>query len=154
MSAEVEITCRGCGQKAFVTAHQALVKKQMRCRSCMNAEARARRARRSAEGNPIPSNPEYAKAYYEARKSDPKTKARRAADQRRYVKDPALRVRHEARWKVRRAIASGAIVRQPCEVCGNEQSQAHHDDYSKPLDVRWLCAAHHREHHANVGGTK
>lgn len=30
--------------------------------------------------------------------------------------------------------------------------QAHHDDYSKPLEVRWLCPSHHKLHHLNVGG--
>lgn len=26
-------------------------------------------------------------------------------------------------------------------------SQAHHEDYARPLDVRWLCFKHHRETH-------
>ena len=55
---------------------------------------------------------------------------------------------------VRRLTASkirqGVLVRMPCEMCGTEQDvQAHHDDYYKPLDVRWLCRTHHREHHDN-----
>jgi hypothetical protein len=50
-------------------------------------------------------------------------------------------------WK---AINEGLLKRQPCEVCGTEQDvQSHHDDYSKPLEVRWLCRKHHREHHNN-----
>jgi hypothetical protein len=40
----------------------------------------------------------------------------------------------------------------PCEVCGDPQTHAHHDDYSKPLDVRWFCPRHHREEHARVIG--
>lgn len=50
-------------------------------------------------------------------------------------------------WK---CIAEGKLIRLPCEVCGTEDDvQAHHDDYYKPLDVRWLCRKHHREHHNN-----
>jgi len=37
----------------------------------------------------------------------------------------------------------------PCEICGCEKSEAHHDDYSRPLDVRWLCRVHHLMHHGN-----
>ena len=49
------------------------------------------------------------------------------------------------------AIKKGLINPQPCEVCGEEKSQAHHDDYSKPLEVRWLCNKHHRQWHAKHG---
>jgi hypothetical protein len=45
------------------------------------------------------------------------------------------------------AIRDGKIKKQPCEVCGSIHSQAHHDDYSKPLEVRWLCRTHHLEAH-------
>ena len=39
-------------------------------------------------------------------------------------------------------------MRGPCEVCG-DHGQAHHDSYypERWLDVRWLCATHHREWH-------
>lgn len=46
-------------------------------------------------------------------------------------------------------IREGMLIRQPCEVCGNEKVEAHHDDYFKPLEVRWLCKLHHQEHHKN-----
>jgi hypothetical protein len=54
----------------------------------------------------------------------------------------------KAHDKLNNALAKGRLVRMACEVCGNEKSQAHHDDYSKPLEVRWLCALHHARHHA------
>ena len=42
----------------------------------------------------------------------------------------------------------GTLTKLPCEICcTNIDVQAHHDDYNKPLDVRWLCRKHHREHH-------
>lgn len=50
-----------------------------------------------------------------------------------------------------RAVKKGALVRLPCEVCGNLDSHAHHDDYSKPLEVRWLCHTHHMELHRKSG---
>lgn len=53
-----------------------------------------------------------------------------------------------ARDRVHRAVRSGRLQRQPCEVCGSEEVEAHHDDYSQPLAVRWLCREHHRMQHA------
>lgn len=55
-----------------------------------------------------------------------------------------------ARTATNNAIRDGRLVRHPCEKCGSLRSQAHHDDYSRPLDVRWLCKPHHDEHHGKV----
>ena len=49
------------------------------------------------------------------------------------------------------AIQCGDLKRQPCEVCGAVPVDAHHDDYSQPLAVRWLCRKHHKQHH-NANG--
>jgi len=46
--------------------------------------------------------------------------------------------------------ATRVLERQPCEVCGARPAEAHHDDYSRPLEVRWLCKRHHAEHHRIV----
>lgn len=57
--------------------------------------------------------------------------------------------RQAAHNAVARALRKGTLVRQPCEKgpegCGPGTVHAHHDDYSKPLEVRWLCALHHAE---------
>lgn len=55
-----------------------------------------------------------------------------------------------ARYMVGSAIRRGSLVRQPCEHCGEPKSQAHHEDYSKPLDVRWLCFVCHRKAHGQL----
>lgn len=52
-----------------------------------------------------------------------------------------------ARCMVSNAIRDGRLTKQPCEVCEAVKAEAHHDDYSKPLEVRWLCLKHHRQHH-------
>lgn len=63
----------------------------------------------------------------------------------------ANREKARAHAAVQRAIAKGKLVRVSCEVCQDPKSQAHHDDYSKPLEVRWLCHAHHfQAHHGRL----
>jgi hypothetical protein len=54
--------------------------------------------------------------------------------------------RKSAHNKVFRALKAGVIFKQPCFVCG-DAAEAHHPDYSRPLDVVWLCPSHHRQAH-------
>jgi hypothetical protein len=75
------------------------------------------------------------------RVADPKRHAEYSYAKRR--KNP---VRARAQAKLGYHVRKGNIVRQPCEKCG-APAQAHHDDYSKPLDVRWLCPTHHGMEH-------
>lgn len=53
------------------------------------------------------------------------------------------RLRTNARQRMHYWLRKGHISRGPCQVCGNPKVQAHHDDYSKPLEVIWLCKIHH-----------
>lgn len=53
--------------------------------------------------------------------------------------------KYKARMAVGNAVRDGRLKKLPCDVCGDVESQAHHHDYSKPLDVRWLCFKCHRE---------
>ena len=58
--------------------------------------------------------------------------------------------RVHARNLVDKAVSQGKIKRLPCEVCGNPKTEAHHEDYSKPFDVHWLCKKHHDEIHGKT----
>jgi len=52
-----------------------------------------------------------------------------------------------------RAVKSGKIIKTPCEVCGSTyRIHGHHEDYTKPLEVKWLCPQHHKDAHKNVTG--
>ena len=52
--------------------------------------------------------------------------------------------RYAARIAVGNAVRDGRLTKQPCDVCGVLKVEAHHEDYSKPLEVRWLCNMHHK----------
>lgn len=65
----------------------------------------------------------------------------------KYHNDPKFRSHHLVRTKVSVALRSGKIVKGPCEKCGDKKAEAHHDDYNKPLEVRWLCRKCHDEWH-------
>ena len=100
-------------------------------------------------------------------------------DKKRYKNDPRVRERHRSYVKsdagkiavararkkyiernpIKRAvhvitgnaIRDGRIIKNPCEVCGSKDVHAHHDDYSYPMSVRWLCAKHHKQWHEENG---
>lgn len=61
--------------------------------------------------------------------------------------DRARGYRPGPRHKVVARMAARVLERKPCEVCGATKVEAHHDDYEKPLEVRWLCKQHHSEVH-------
>lgn len=52
-----------------------------------------------------------------------------------------------ARDAAYQSIKQGKLKRKPCEFCGSFNTEAHHEDYSRPLDVRWLCKVHHDAAH-------
>lgn len=64
--------------------------------------------------------------------------------------------RDKARRTLQAAVKSGAIARpDTCERCGakpqaRREIQAHHADYSKPLEVSWLCRDCHQKHHKTL----
>jgi hypothetical protein len=58
-----------------------------------------------------------------------------------------------AHRQVAQALKRGTLKKEPCRVCGAHPAEAHHADYSKPLEVQWLCSPHHRAEHSKVRRT-
>ena len=63
-------------------------------------------------------------------------------------------LKNKARQAVSNAIRTGKLNRFPCIKCGAINSEAHHEDYSKPLDVIWFCPKHHGERHVEINDQK
>lgn len=57
---------------------------------------------------------------------------------------PEARKRANARSYAKVYRKRGLIQKGPCEVCGSNDVEAHHEDYDKPTDVRWVCKPHHK----------
>lgn len=41
----------------------------------------------------------------------------------------------------------GHLIQEDCQVCGDPNSEMHHPDYDKPLEVEWMCRDCHLELH-------
>ncbi|WCO82066.1 hypothetical protein vBPpSSYP_84 [Pseudomonas phage vB_PpS_SYP] len=86
----------------------------------------------------------------------------RARGCRQTSEDLALwRAQNPNKWKAHQHIAKlvkKGLILKPCECqeCGETSTNprgihGHHDDYSKPDVVRWLCAKCHHRWHAENG---
>lgn len=51
---------------------------------------------------------------------------------------------------LRKAMLNGDLLKEPCSRCNDPNAKAHHEDYSKPLDVIWLCSKHHSDRHMEL----
>ena len=52
---------------------------------------------------------------------------------------------------VKIAVRHGVLTPMPCRICKCIDVVAHHEDYSKPLEVLWYCRRHHARLHAITG---
>lgn len=73
------------------------------------------------------------------------------------LRNPTAEYRAIAKYRAKnpdkvkaRELAKKKIPLKPCDVCGEVKSIRHHEDYSKPLEVRFLCALHHKQLHAGA----
>lgn len=61
--------------------------------------------------------------------------------------------RKKAVVAVNNAVRDGRLFKKPCEHCGAERVTGHHPDYSKPLEVVWLCQPCHKKEHKRIDNT-
>ncbi len=62
--------------------------------------------------------------------------------------NPEAKKAHDA---LNNAVRDKRIIKQPCSVCGSTyRIHGHHAEYSKPLEVKWLCAKHHQRLHWDI----
>lgn len=146
-------TCKICGASSEnVTFYKGV---SSRCAECHRQKIKENRD----------ANAEYYRAYDAKRfKEDPKVRQRHA----RYAATPAGRQslrRSKDKWKaqnpskraahviVGNAVRDGKIIKPDCcQVCGSKtRIHGHHHDYTKPLDVVWVCPPCHAKIHKEEG---
>jgi hypothetical protein len=113
------------------------------CRWCKkNFQALAKEVNR---GKGLSCSVSCANAVRSAARKDPESRAKWLAANKG---TPHFVAQRRAHHIVENEILRKRLTRLPCEKCGTKESvHAHHEDYAKPLDVKWLCVAHHRQHH-------
>lgn len=145
-----EWVCSKC-DRAFTPSAWMIKASYRQCPECKRTYEREYRAQRKARGCPIPNYSEPSErrnARHAMKMADPTYREKRNAKAReRYHRDQGVRDKVSARRKVRAALERGELERSVCEICGTVEAEAHHDDYAKPLEVRWLCKSHHMEAH-------
>ncbi len=66
---------------------------------------------------------------------------------RKEIEDPLVLLRKKVRRKTNDLIKRGVLCRGCCVVCRSRDVVPHHEDYSDPFQVIWLCEQHHGEYH-------
>jgi hypothetical protein len=135
--------CKGCAKtlslEAFY-AHSRMSDGHLNfCRECVKAKVQHHRTQ----------NIERINEYDRKRSNNPDRKAQLRALTERHLADP---VRAKATRATSNAIRDGKLIRpDSCSACKKScKPDAHHDDYSEPLNVRWLCRSCHCKHHRKV----
>lgn len=143
------MSCKTCG--VVNNGSNFYASNKTRCKECVRQAVQENRK----------ANIDYYKAFEKTRAKLP----HRIAARKAYQKTEAYKKSHFiankkylnehpnrdlARNMVSNAIRDKKLFKLPCLICGEEKVEGHHPDYSRPLDVIWLCNKHHREAHALV----
>lgn len=132
--------CSKCGQekdlKDFVKDKRAKTGYTSRCKECQNKAASRYRK----------DNPEKVK----------ESKDKYKEHNRKAINDSLVKyAKHNKEKKrahglVQKALEKGTLIKAACESCGKLEAEAHHEDYTKPLEVIWLCRYCHKQRHTSL----
>lgn len=149
-----EVNCAIC-QKPFVTNHS----QGKYCSPECSKEGERASWRKYGSRN-RPQRQAYHKSHYRNNKSKITERIKRYISTERgkevhrkaWAKQRLLHPEKvNARTSVMVALRTGKLFKKPCEECGVQKTEAHHTDYSKPLDVIWLCKTCHEAKHHDAG---
>jgi len=136
-------SCRSCKKRKKIAAFYRHAKMRdgflNKCKECKKADTKRHYRATFSERQ----------KYERARLQRPERRAAKYRyEQRHRQRYPE---RERARRFVAKAIMTGKLKRKHCELCGAKHDvQAHHADYSKPLEVRWLCRTCHNKEHGKL----
>lgn len=128
------IVCKNCGLEKDHSLYYKSNKS--RCKECVKESVRSNRL----------------KNIEKYREYDRKRGARQDVDYLSNYRNKFPK-KYSAHNKVNNHLRDGKIIKpKNCEECNSDfHIEAHHDDYDKPLCIRWLCAACHKQWHAIHG---
>jgi len=135
----MEKNCTLCGSlKPLTEFYKAITKDGLanQCIPCVKARARIRQIVKKDE----------IRAYDRKRSKLPHRIEARAKALQKEAHDKPERIM--ARYAVSNAVRDGKLRKMDCAFCGSSNTVAHHHDYTKPLDVTWLCPPCHTRFHA------
>lgn len=130
---------------------------QIVCRVCLTSKPRSSFSLHSKETGRLRGECKACRVLYAANRRAAGLIARTDEHKRRSLKkktDPALFAKYRARRAVAHALRMGRIRRGPCASCGGAAEDGHHEDYSKRLEVTWLCKPCHRQLHKERGDAR
>jgi len=149
------LICKTCGEEKPLDAfyrQRTILGRHRSCVECVKARVRKYRA----------ENIERVRDYDRQRGQLPERKAanrirakgRNDASRKHWAE--RNKERRTAHITVNNALKKGRLVRpKTCERCGQEKRlHGHHEDYSKPMVVNWLCHDCHGERHREINAER
>jgi hypothetical protein len=147
-------TCRECNTEKELSEfykHAAMLDGHLnKCKECVKTRVHKHRAANIEQIREYDKkrsmNPNRIKARNEYVKTDAGKQARKKAGENYKHRYP---MKYAAHVIFRNAVRDGKVIRADfCSVCKSTYKvEGHHDDYTKPLEVRWLCESCHKQWH-------